>query len=142
MYYEQLNSLLLSIITFRRISQGFFTFERFFVRKPCDRIESILDVNTVRSAPGKPHAACSQEVRAAVIGSAERPRPYSHWWLYNLPSCDDECLSTWTTPCASTINWTRVVFNREGLLVGNVPCLRLLLAVVALPYRQNLKKRL
>src|SRR6218665_419852 len=51
---------------------------------------------------------------------------------YNLPSRDDECLSTWTTPCASTINCTRVVFYHEGLLVGSVPCLRSLSAVVAL----------
>src|SRR6218665_1021196 len=128
--------------TFLPNKPGIFTFERCFVRKVCDRIESILDVNTTRSAPGKPHAASSQEVRAAVIGSAERPQPYSHWWLYNQPSCDDECLSTWTTPCASTINCSRVVFYREGLLVGSVRCLRSLLAVVALPYRYNLVKRL
>src|SRR6218665_2327069 len=30
--------------------------------------------------------------------------------------------------------------TREGLLVGNVPCLRSLSAVVALPYRHNLVK--
>src|SRR6218665_691583 len=126
---------------FRRISQGFFTFERCFVRKPCDRIESILDVNMVRSAPGNLHAVCSQEVRAAVIGSVERPRPYSHWWLYNLPSCDDEYLSARTTPCASAINWTHIVFYREGLLVDSIPCVRSRLAVVALPYRHNLGKR-
>ena len=125
---------------FRR-SQGFFTFERCFVRKPCDRIESILDVNMVRSAPGKLHTAgIAKRWRAAVIGSAERPRPYSHWWLFNLPSRDDECLSAWTTPCTSTINWTHVIFYHEGLLVSSVPCLRSLLAVVALPYRHNLVK--
>src|SRR6218665_3291201 len=79
----------------------------------------------------------SQEVRAAVIRSAERPTVGGST---NLTSCNDECLSAWTTPCASTINWTRVVFYREGLLVGNIPCLRSLLAVVALPYRHNLVK--
>ena len=79
--------------------------------------------------------------RTAVIGSEEGPWTYSHY-SYKLPSRDDECLSTCTTPCASTINCTRVVFYREGLLVGIVPCLRSLSAVVALPYRHNLTKRL
>src|SRR6218665_549009 len=48
-------------------SQGFFTFERCFVRNPCDRIESILDVNTARSAPGKPHTACRQKVEGGCL---------------------------------------------------------------------------
>src|SRR6218665_2221238 len=37
------------------------------VRNPCDRIESILDVNTARSAPRKPHAACSQKVEGSCL---------------------------------------------------------------------------
>src|SRR6218665_1913204 len=61
--------------------------------------------------------------------------------LYNLhvPSPDDLCFSAWTNPFASTTNRARVIFYHEGLLVGNVPCLRSLPAVVALPYRLNLK---
>src|SRR6218665_534231 len=118
-------------------------FERCFVRNPYDRIESILDVNTARSAPGKPHAACSQKLEGGCLrirgGTLDVHTVTTH---YNLPLHSDECLSAWTTPCASTINCTRVAFYREGLLVGSVPCLRSLSAVVALPYRHNLAKRL
>src|SRR6218665_460618 len=38
-----------------------------------------------------------------------------------------------------TTNRARVIFYHEGLLVGSVPCLRSLPAVVALPYRHNLR---
>src|SRR6218665_1534096 len=69
---------------FRRISSGFCTFERYFVRWPCDRIEPIFDVNTVRSAPRRLHAAWSQELEGGRRGPTERPGSYGHWSLCNL----------------------------------------------------------
>src|SRR6218665_2350468 len=74
-------------------------------------------------------------------GPTERPGPYGHWSLYSLhvPSPDDVYLSPWTIPFASTTNRARVIFYHEGLLVGSVPCLRSLPAVVALSDRLNLE---
>src|SRR6218665_1142332 len=81
-----------------------------------------------------------QELEGGRRAPTERPGPYGHWSLCNLhvPSSDDVCLSSWTNPFASTTNRGRVIFYHEGLLVGSVPCLRSLPAVVALPYRLNL----
>ena len=38
----------------------------------------------------------------------------------NQSKHNDECLSAWTAPCASTTNRTPVIVHREGLLVGIV----------------------
>lgn len=35
-----------------------------------------------------------------------------NFWVYNLPTCDDECLSPLTIPCTP-----RVIFHCEELLV-------------------------
>jgi len=71
----------------RRIIQGFFTFETSKVfwplamwphrDHPLDQIRC-KQLNTIRSGPRGLLASCS------------------HWWFYNLPSRDDECLSAWT----------------------------------------------
>ena len=55
-----------------------------------------------------PSANPSYAVHATVFASVQHgrrepeawPSSYSHWWLFNLPSCGDECLSSWTTHCA------------------------------------------
>src|SRR6218665_386592 len=46
--------------------------------------------------------------------------------------------SPWTTPFASTANWTRIIFHHEELLVGIIT---VFVNAVTLPYRRNLVQR-
>ena len=75
----------------------------------------LFDVNTVRSALWRLHATWSQKLKGGRCGPTERPGPYCHWSLYNLhvSSPDDDCLSAWTNPFASTTNRARVIFYHE-----------------------------
>src|SRR6218665_3826470 len=43
-----------------------------------------------------------------------------HYWVYNLPACDDECPSVWTIPCTPTANrTTRQLHPVIVIAVGN-----------------------
>src|SRR5688572_7455851 len=84
---------------FRRFCQGFYAFERYFVRKspwPCDCIKPILSMHGRTSAIRTVYAACSPvfcsrwrtTTRAFRVTST-----VSHSWLLDLPTDHDECLS-------------------------------------------------
>jgi len=109
---------------------------------------SNVRLHMVRSAPYVP---CKPPIAKSLwrtadgrCGSLEWPRQWPLVGSTIYRHTTTNAFLTWTTPCHSTANRTRVTrwVNREVMLIGIVSCLLSLSAVVPLPCWPNLVQRL
>jgi len=75
---------------FRRISQGFCTFEGYFLHVTASRpsfrckYNQVSVMGTAHRLPWGLHIACSRKVDGGRHGPLEGPRSHSQRWIYNL----------------------------------------------------------